>query len=456
MKSLLDRWNSSGSVTQFIFETLALLIAVTVPITLLGGGIGLLVCAGVVAIYLTICHKTGRPDHATAQPDPPAARVRFLRSLALLMALAAVGLPPVLAWNFWAFPAIDYPASMGALNWFSFAGTLWLIAGLLLVSLLFGALAVAGLRQDGERIGPCYRRFLAEGGRDAFRSALSCFAIFFGLAGLVSVGGSMPALTLLFETITRHGRYPDWLEVAIAIPTVPIWLFASVVLLVLYRRLNHRAVPAGQPGDARTTKRRGGLLPTGFALLAGAAAILGGIGHVMHIGIFGKFGPVAEIGPMRTVADELGGWVAEQRDIGRSSGEIVAALRNHGRWEPASPDTGLTELMPMLKDEKSYDSIQGSACRFTIEADVADPDELRSVDWLPAEEASQPVKYCLVVACPSPTRWPEDSTLSLFSSHSSQNRYWQDSMFVDLFGRGPAEAGGYCTTTGALADRFQG
>ena len=112
--------------------------------------------------------------------------------------------------------------------------------------------------------------------------------------------------------------------------------------------------------------------------------------------------------------------------------------------------------MPVLKDEKSSESFQSSACRFNIDADVADMEDVRGVEWLPAVEAALPVKYCLAVACPSATRWPEDSTLSLFSSHSSRNRYWMEIMFIDIFGWGAAEPGGYCTATGAVADRFQG
>ena len=121
----------------------------------------------------------------------------------------------------------------------TFAGTVWLTAGLLLGVLVTAGMAVASLRQDGENIGQCYRRFLAKGLWEAFGPAASSFAFLFGIMSLVAIGGAMPALLTLFAKVTRNGPYPEWLEMVIALPSVPIWLFGSVFLLVLSRKLSH-------------------------------------------------------------------------------------------------------------------------------------------------------------------------------------------------------------------------
>ena len=442
------RRKAGGEFARFVIESLALFGAVALPLALLDGWIGIFAAAAIIALYVRRRGGRGMPRES-ARPEPHAG-FQFLRGVAMFLAFLSVTILPILVWILWAFP------QAGGTVGLSLSGALWLATGVLLGTLGMAGLALSRLRQDGEVFGRFAGRMRAGGAWEAFRPAARDLALSFGLMGAVSVGASMPGIKMLIERMTEHGHHPDWLEVAITMPAVPIWLFASVVLLVLCCRPPLGGDADGPPHDAEAASRRLRPALTGFSMVACAAVILGSIGHVMHLGVFGVYGPIAEIGPMTNVSAGIGDWVADQRALGRSNREIAAELQRQGHWAPESPDAGLIELMPMLKDVKSSDTIGGSACRYSVDAGVADLENLRGVDWLLAEQASQPVKYCLAVACPSPTRWEDDSTLSLFSSHTSRNRYWIEDMFVDLFAWGADAPGGYCTTTGAVSERYQG
>ncbi|NNG04981.1 MAG: hypothetical protein HKM95_12900 [Inquilinus sp.] len=430
--------------------------AAVTPIVLLNGGFGILIAAGVIYYFLMRRGKAGIPATETVQPEEDFAKFRFRRGVATFLAFLAISVPPIAAWILWAFPGIAAPAGPDELQWLTLPAVISAMVGLLLASLLFFWLSVASLRQKGESVRQGYRRALAGRGWAAFRPALTNFAMLFGMMGLASVFPSLSALIEVFERTTRHGRLPDPLEMAIAMPAVPIWLYASIVLMALFRRLNLEDLTETSYHEGGPSPRRSGPVIASAAVAAGAAVMLGALGNVLHLGVLGAYGPVSSAGPIATVVVELEDWVDEQSERGRPSHEIAAELRHFGRWAPASPDHGLVELMPSLKTGKSFERIDSTACRYSIEAGIADIDELGDIDWLPEDEAARPVKYCLTIECPSQTRWPEDATTSLSSSHSSRKRYWILNIQFDIFAWGVAEPGGYCTTSGAVADRFQG
>lgn len=438
---------------RFLLETLLVFVAAAAPIVLLNGGIGILISAGILYFFLKRRDKSAGPGPIAREPDPAFAKFRFYRGFASIMAFIGLSLMPIAAWIFWAFPEIT---ELYESAWLSYSGAIGAMAGMLAASLLLGWLAVASLRWPGETMGDAYRRVLAGREWDALRPVVMNFAMYLAMMGIVGLYSSLSGLIRLFGTITQNGRLTDALEAAIALPAVPGWLYAAIVLLALFRRLNAEDALADLYGDEWPAM--GQTRPAlACAAVAGCGAVmLLAMGNLMHHAVFGVFGPVGQVRPITAIVTGIEDWVAREQESGRSGREIVAALRTHGRWSPANPESGLVVLIPALKTGKSYGAMSESPCDFSLEAGLANIDDLGDFDWLPEDEATQTVAYCLSIDCPSPTRWPDDATRSLYSSHSSQNRYWVADRFLDVFGWGAEEPGGFCTTTGAMADRFQG
>lgn len=456
MQSIPELPSADRSVSRFILRTFGVFAAALVPIVLLNGGFGILI--GGIAIYYFLIRKgnAALPADAAAEPDPEFARFRSRRGVATFLVFAALSLPPIAAWILWAFPRITEPSGLFASNWVTLPAVILAIVALLLGSAIFAWMALASLRQNGESVGQGYRRALQGRAWPALRPAATSLALLFGMMGLAGVLPTFPGAIRVFESWTLDDRLPEALQMMIVMPGIPIWLYISILLVALSRRLDGETVEAHFQPEDRPIPGRSSPYLAGTAIAVSVAVLLGAMGNVLHLAILAVHGPVAEVGPITTVAVELEDWVDDQHESGRPSGEIVAALQQFGRWAPTSPDQGLVELLPALKSGKSFERIDGSTCRYSIEAGIADLDELRGIDWLPEGEATHPVKYCLSIACPSPTRWPGDVTHSLSSSHTSQNRFWIESLFLDVFAWGVAEPGGYCAISGAVADHFQG
>lgn len=434
----------------FAIETVVLWVALSAPAMLLHSRLGALITGGIALLYVYLGARGKRIGGAPA----PTALHAILQTVAMWLVIMALTVPPVMAWLLWAFPGLGrhiggpayLPSAAGALG--------------LMIGLLIGSLAIAGasallLRRNNEPIGAVGRRFLADAAR-GYEPTVAAVAVAFAVIGLMTMAAAAVSFGLLIDTLTPHRTLPLAWEVTVAAPALPMGFLASAVLLVIFRRLLRSSSAADERQDAAPVMARSGRIAAGVATLASGAMVVGTIGYFLHVGLFAAFGVVASIEPAYTVADGIDDWVAEQQEAGRSGGEIAALLDEHGQWTPGSPESGLGVLMPMLKDEKSSGETEAAACRFTIEAAAADPDALRDIDWLPAADAARPVRYCLAVACPGPTRWPDDVTLSLFSSHASRNRYWTENRFLDVFAHGATEPGGYCMTDGSLAERFQG
>lgn len=448
--------NSLGvalAAARFVLETLLVFVAAATPIVLLDGGFGILISAGIVYFYLKKRGDQQGTGSPPAEPDPEFAKFRTYRGRASLLAFVGLSLLPIAAWILWAFPTIaepDWPA------WLSFAGVMSVMVGMLLASLALGWMAVASLRRRGESVGQAYDRVLAGRTWEALRLAIANFAMYLAMLGMVALYSSLTGMIKLLNRMTPSGGLPDSLEVAIAMPAAPIWLYASIVLLALFLRLSSEDPFVGHDGHESTASHRSHPAFACATLALGGAVMLGAMANIIHLAVLSAYGPIAQVGPITAVVVEIDDWLEIQQESGRTSPEIVAEIQGYGRWTPASPDAGLVQLIPTLKTGKTYGAIGESTCSFAIEAGLADIDALSAIDWLPQDEAEQPVTYCLSVDCPSPTRWPDDTTLSLFSSHSSQNRYWIAEFFLDIFATGAVEPGGYCTTAGGVADQFQG
>ncbi len=441
---------------RLIFETVIVFVAAALPIVLLNGGLGILISAGILYYYLKKWGNSASSAAAASEPDPDFAKFRFFRGLASILAFVGLSLLPITAWLLWAFPTLAELVRPDGATWLSVDGVIWAMAGMLMASLLFAWMAVASLRWPGESMGQCYHRVLAGRLWETVRPVVMNFALYQAMMGIIALYSALPGMIRLLETTTPNSRLSGALEMAIAMPAVPIWLYASIVLIAFFKRLAYEDLIAGQNGQGSSAMHRSTPAISCFAVSASAAVVLVALANVMHLAVFGVLGPVGQVRPITAVVTEVEDWVAAQRESGRPVREIVGEFQFRGRWTPDSPNSGLVDLIPALKTGKSYGSINESTCTFSIEARVADLNEFRSIDWLPEDEATQPVAYCLSVDCPSPTRWPQDSTLSLYSSHSSQNRYWMANRFLDIFGWGASEPGGYCTTTGSVSGYFQG
>jgi hypothetical protein len=190
-----------------------------------------------------------------------------------------------------------------------------------------------------------------------------------------------------------------------------------------------------------------------------------------------------------STAGALDDWSAGQLAAGRPTAEIVAMVNEHGRWSTAEPDKGLPELLPGLGEDLAEMDLRRD-CRITVASAPADPEEIGTIewpnmsDWTPAierysdesnrvgkaaeaenevvPEADEPyeppaLRYCIRVACASPVAWNAPPSVFLYSSHPGSSPEWMWWMRIDLFAAGRApEPGGYCTETGALAERYQG
>jgi hypothetical protein len=456
------RWTARpGSV--FIVETLALFAAMVAPYFLLGYDRGVIVNAFIVLGYFVIVlaylvwsgWKLWRKSSATRQPLKVSLLILGFRESIVLIALgltfAIIG-----GWIHWAYRIEFFPGRSAMAFWAT------LIAILVLAPALFLALA----RPRGE--GTPANDFLAtvrDKGLAPFRESWLCgIAVTLAIICSAMVLTSVSALVQILEAQNLGEELAVW-ELALAFPYIPLGLIATAAMLSIFRitgtsrKSNAEIVQAYAeesadfPAPASATDSFGGLAVT-CAWVITLYAIL----YPVHFGVVAALSSVVGISPALATADAVETWVEEQRAEGKTGAEMAAILNEYGRWSEDTPDSGLPELFPDLKDSLPATSYSGlESCSITLAAGVADPAAVSGVDWLEPEQAASDLRYCIRTACPSPVAWNAPDTVLLASSHASHNEQWMEYAFIDVFAQGRAPApGGYCTADGKLADGFQG
>lgn len=333
------------------------------------------------------------------------------------------------------------------------------VAGALLAALFYwGALVL--LRRRGALPGGPAEWLRAELS-GIFRSpVLAGFAVSMALVGLLSTVAAVTALESLADNLL-HGQDATILDVVIIFPFIPLGFFATTALLIAAQSIfmDTRAMleeirshlsggEAGRPG--RPVWR-------GLVTVSASLVVISTWVYPIHFGMVAALSTVAGISHWNAASEGVVGWIAAQRETGRDETAIAADLNAEGYWTAAAPEAGLAALLPDFAEEISTYGGADNTCRIDIAAGLADPATLAGIDWMPVEQAGNGLKYCLRVACPSPVTWQAPPALLLSSSHPSRNRFWIETVYLDVFADGRAvEPGGYCTAAGGLAENFQG
>ncbi len=456
------RWTARPGAV-FLVETLALFAVLAAPYFILDYGWSFIANAVFMLGYilwprLASWRKRKTATEPAVKPKGPPIRV-FLLVLgfqcSVLVIATGVTATIVVGWMTWAYWIELVPGGAPLM--------VWAIPGILVLApVLFLALA----RPRGK--GTPANDFLAavrSKGLAPFRESWLITATFFlAFFCLLLLSVSIPAFHQILRALKLGEELAVW-ELALVFPFIPLGLIAIAAMLSIHRMIGHgRNSPgaiveayAREPADSLAPASRTGAFG-GFAVTCAWVATLYAILYPIHFGMVAALSSVVSIAPSFATQEAVETWVEEQRAEGRTGAELAAILNEHGSWSADSPEAGLPVLFPDLKDSLPVENTSGlGSCGITLAAGVADPAAVSGVDWLEPEQAGSDLRYCIRTACPSPVSWDAPDTIILQSSHSSQNKYWLQYLFIDVFANGRAPApGGYCTATGDLADSFQG
>lgn len=288
-------------------------------------------------------------------------------------------------------------------------------------------------------------------------SWIGALAMFLGLSCILVFTGFVSGSHELEKTRQNVDTLSFW-ELSVAFPILILSLFTGAVMLAMTR---YGTPGRGEINNIVRAYIEGSDLPTGMSrrsrtVLSGIVA--GGwattilvIAYPVHLGLVAALGPVAGLTSLTDSIEAVDFWIVEQRDAGRTTSEIAAELNTIGFWSPDQPNAGLATLV------EDSESVFNAECSARATAAVTDPASHAASDWLPDEEMASDLKYCIVIACPSPVTWDAPPALLLGSSHESRATYWIGDLYIDLFAEGRARAaGGYCNADGTLADEFRG
>jgi hypothetical protein len=377
----------------------------------------------------------------------------------LVSALLAVGGLSALVVGVWMNTAyreeVLNPGGMGIGFPFNLSFLANVALGMTVASAAMFIASTVFLRRRDESARDFPGRILSERMRPLLPAAATTLLLGFGISSILNVISAVVSLPSVLQSANPSRDVDGWFLVT-EFAGLPAAQLASAVLLVAFRRTQ----PAALACLRDPHRLADGHAPAVLAALASIGMFYGWFLYLLHFGMIAAFGPVAMIMGWQEVSGAAEGWVAAQREAGRSPVEIAAELRTYGSWTIAEPDSGLAEIFPGLGETLKESSLS-EGCSVALDAGVADNVALQDQDWIQDFEAeSQPlpdVGYCIRLACPSPVVWHERPVVILASSHPSRNSYWADSVFLDLFGNGRAfEPGGYCTVDGELAAAYQG
>ncbi len=423
---------------RFVVEWLALTVLMAagyLALGALGGSIAMLAVAVAYAMWLYLGYRKLPKRPKLSQPAERTQLYAVLYTFGGGFAFVGFMATASLAW-LWA--AYDHPWVTGLL-----AQIGWIAIGLLLFLLLLTAAVYLGplvlMRREGALSGRL-RDFIR---RDITRPIQSphwlAVADAMAIAGLLTTAAGALAFEGFANAINMD-RGAGILDAVRMFPVLLIKLPAAAALLVIFlgsffREQGDRPAPLvqshlqGGPGLAAWK----GWAAAGASLLL-AFTIL----YTIHIGLVAAASPAPGIRLAAAADKAVRDWIAAARDKGLDAKEIAARLNRHGRWSPGAPEAGLGALQSELGAKLA--EIDGR-CEIAVAAGSAGTE----------------TTYCIRATCPSPVTWQAPPPLALSTSHQTENLYWMERFYFDVFADGVAAApGGYCTADGRLAAGFQG
>ena len=450
----LPRWTARPWVL-FLPETFALFTVLAAPFFLFEIGWTLLAAVSIVVVgYINLSVFMYNRQNRRKFEKPP---LRFellvlIFRISFVFIVLGIFIVVVNLWGQWAYTTHRYPEIAYE--------SIWEVLGIFVAPpVLFLTLARPWRKgtPTAEILGAVRNKGFA-----CIRSDwISVTALTVALLCSMSIAGSVLILRP-FLTQLHIGEEPSVLEMAGTFPFLPLGLLVVAAMLAIYRRMAFACMSSGAILHAYTgTDGESPIPETGTAALAVLCVWAVGIYAVLapvHLAQVAEKSLIVGIPATLGAEEAIEEWAGARRVEGMTGAEMAAILNEHGSWNPDSPEAGLPTLFPDLREIMPVGNELGAvACSITVAAAATNPASVSDTDWLLPDQAESDLKYCVRTACPSPVAWDAPDTVTLVTSHASQNEEWVVTLFIDVFARGRAPApGGYCTADGRLADEFQG
>ncbi len=430
----LAQW-SSRPPRSILYEILIVLAVTLGAFMLFGPAAGPLLAWFLLLVYSGSVSLASLYDSGPKQP----AKIEwllFLYAFSFGMINLALIVVVLVVWAWWPLQSGDTMQK--------FTG--WAVA-ITVPSALFIAFAPRLARRNGGAASKFLQGIREQGTKRFSRSFFSMSVMHLGVVSLFSC----LTLTLIFVQAAERevdGIETSW-DLAVAYPMLPLTLVISATAFTIGRSLAYTRTETDTAVRAYVDDAAGGVGPDtpGRAILVPltVAMLIAGV-------LIGSFvltvlpGPIISSVETREAVD---GWVATQREQGRTAAEIAAELNRAGGWSPDAPEAGLATLIGEPGQVLSH------GCSIVMAAGVADLFEHGAIAWLPDEQAASDLKYCIRMTCP--VGGQSEPMLRFVSSHATESKSWGTYAFTDFFRQGRAPTpGGYCTATGELSDRFRG
>ena len=290
---------------------------------------------------------------------------------------------------------------------------------------------------------------------------------FLGMAGVSMVGNNL-------ATIGSNLNY-SWAQtghgVLLEFPSLLIFVFGAALMLATHRSLlmwYTRTVTAvqsqdtGETGEPATGNLRLFVVLLPIWIVASAYMMV----EILRIGLTAAHSSVVSIALWTTADKELREWLEASVAAGEGAEALVARLNESGRWHSDEAEQGLAEILPVLAEDFG-DPEAHKNCSIALAAGLLSEQERLSVarhysnrsdSFEPPEGMAMPIRFCFTVDCRDPKYFATDAQSFPWhlSSHSSANEGWGGYIAINMFYDELPNPGGYCTTTGGLAEIYQG
>ena len=246
-------------------------------------------------------------------------------------------------------------------------------------------------------------------------------------------------------------------SVLIGHPTLLILLAGAAVTLASHRALvfqHMRFKSAKTHHDTIDAEqlRRTNLARVFASLLIGAVVITFASAKEIRTGLVVIWSGVPTFDYAESTHEAINGWIKRSIDGGLSTESLVAQLNANGHWTSERPEQGFLEIFPELREEFTRDLM----CTMRVASGALSDEENLATAQLDASKDAKPIKYCLKVVCHSTHLGEGDSVTWLVSSHPSKMEGWAGPFTTTMLFDQIHASGGFCTTSGELADGYQG
>ncbi len=276
----------------------------------------------------------------------------------------------------------------------------------------------------------------------------------YGMGGVAWIGDLVSGLGSTGNLSWSQHTY----SVLIGYPTLLVLLAGAAVTLASHRALvfqlarfkagktHHDAIDAEQ-------LRRTNLARVFASLLIGAVVITFASAKEIRTGLVVIWSGVPTFDYAESTHEAINGWIKRSIDGGLSTESLVAQLNAKGHWTSERPEQGFLEIFPELREEFTKDL----TCTMRVASGALSDEEKLAAAQLDASKDAKPIKYCLKAVCHWTHYGEGDSVTWLVSSHPSKMEGWflghiTTTMLFDQI----HASGGFCTTSGELADGYQG